>query len=150
MYLLLALCSESHSVIFDSMQFHGLYCPQNSPGQNTGVNSLSLLQGIFPIEGSNPGLPHGRLLLVDPKGTPLLILSTHKNRINGNIIYQKMIITMIKNGQWITVFICFIGGFFPTKKKKNKVDNQSPKIFYLILFVEWLRSSQNNPFEHLA
>ena len=62
-----------------------------------------------------------------------------------------MINTMIKNGQWITVFICFIGGFFPTKKKKkNKVDNQSPKIFYLILFVEWLRSSQNNPFEHLA
>ena len=60
-----------------------------------------------------------------------------------------MIITMIRNGQWITVFICFIGGLFPTKKKK-KVDNQSPKIFYLISFVEWLRSSQNNPFEHLA
>ena len=27
-------------------------------GQNTGVGSLSLLQGIFPIQGSNPGLPH--------------------------------------------------------------------------------------------
>ena len=33
-------------------------CPWNSPGQNTGVGSLSLLQGIFPIQGSNPGLPH--------------------------------------------------------------------------------------------
>ena len=35
---------------------HGLFSPWNSPGQNTGVSSLSLLQGIFPIQGSNPGL----------------------------------------------------------------------------------------------
>ena len=34
----------------------GLYSPWNSPGQNTGVGSLSLLQGIFPTQGSNPGL----------------------------------------------------------------------------------------------
>ena len=33
-----------------------LYSPWNSPGQNTGVNSLSLLQGTFPTQGSNPGL----------------------------------------------------------------------------------------------
>ena len=32
--------------------------PGISPGQNTGVGSLSLLQGIFPTQGSNPGLPH--------------------------------------------------------------------------------------------
>ena len=32
--------------------------PWNSPGQNTGVGSLSLLQEIFPIQGSNPGLLH--------------------------------------------------------------------------------------------
>ena len=30
------------------------YSPWNSPGQNTGVGSLSLLQGIFPTQGSNP------------------------------------------------------------------------------------------------
>ena len=39
---------------------HGLYSPWNSPGQNTGRGSLSLLQGIFPTQGSNPGLPHCR------------------------------------------------------------------------------------------
>ena len=33
-------------------------CPWNSPGQNTGVGSLSLLQGIFPTQGLNPGLLH--------------------------------------------------------------------------------------------
>ena len=33
---------------------------RNSSGQNTGVGSLALLQGIFPTQGSNPGLPHCR------------------------------------------------------------------------------------------
>ena len=35
-------------VVSDSFRPHGLYSPWNSPGQNTGVGSLSLLQGIFP------------------------------------------------------------------------------------------------------
>ena len=46
-----------------SLQPHGLYSPWNSPGQNTGVGSLSLLQGIFPTQRSNPGLPHSRRIL---------------------------------------------------------------------------------------
>ena len=52
--------SESHSVVYNSLGPHGLYSTWNSPGQNTGVGSLSLLQGIFPTQGSNPGLPHCR------------------------------------------------------------------------------------------
>ena len=42
---------------------HGLYSPWNSPGQDTGVGSLSLLQGIFPTQESNWGLPHCRWIL---------------------------------------------------------------------------------------
>ena len=42
----------------DSWQPHGLYSPWNSLGQNTGMGSLSLFQGIFPTQGSNPGLWH--------------------------------------------------------------------------------------------
>ena len=38
-------------------------CLWNSPGQNTGVGSLCLLQGIFPTWGSNPDLPHCRRIL---------------------------------------------------------------------------------------
>ena len=49
--------SVSHSVVSNSLQPHGLYSPWNSPGQNTGVGSLSHLQGIFPTQGLNPGLP---------------------------------------------------------------------------------------------
>ena len=41
----------------------GLYRPWASLGQNTGVGSLSLLQGIFPTQGLNPGLPHCRRIL---------------------------------------------------------------------------------------
>ena len=50
--------SESHSVMFKSLQPHGLYSPWNSSSRNTGVSSLSLLQEISPIQGSNLGLPH--------------------------------------------------------------------------------------------
>ena len=32
----------------------------DSSGKNTGVGSLSLLQGIFPTQGSNSSLPHCR------------------------------------------------------------------------------------------
>ena len=55
--------SESHSVMSDSLWPQGLYSPWNSPGRNTEVGSLSLLQGIFPTQGSNPGLPHCRQIL---------------------------------------------------------------------------------------
>ena len=40
-----------------------IYSPWNSPDQNTGVGSLSLLQRIFPTQGSNPGLLHCRQIL---------------------------------------------------------------------------------------
>ena len=38
-----------------TLQPRGLHSAWNSPGQNTAVGSLSLLQGIFPMQGSNPG-----------------------------------------------------------------------------------------------
>jgi len=63
--------SEIHLVVSDSFCPHGRYSPQDSPGQNIGVGSLSLLQGIFPTQGSNPGLQHCRRILyqLSHKGT---------------------------------------------------------------------------------
>ena len=49
--------------LYPTLRPHGLYSPWNSLGQNTGVGSLSLLQGIFPTQGSNPGLLHRRKIL---------------------------------------------------------------------------------------
>ena len=50
--------SESRLVVSNSLQPHRLYNPWNSPGQNTRVGSLSLLQGILLTQGLNPGPPH--------------------------------------------------------------------------------------------
>ena len=73
-YIYLSLYeSESRSVLSDSSQPHGLY-RGNSPGRNTGVGSHFLLQGIFLIQGSNPGLPHCRQILyqLNHEGNPSL------------------------------------------------------------------------------
>ena len=50
-------------------------CPWNSPGQNTEVGSLSILQGIFPTQRSNPGLLHCRqsLYQLSHKGSPRIL-----------------------------------------------------------------------------
>ena len=57
--------NESHSVMSDSW---------DSLGQNTGVGSLSHLQGIFPTQGSSPGLPHCKRILyqLSYQGSPEL------------------------------------------------------------------------------
>ena len=67
--------SESCSVVFDSLRPSRLYSPWNSLGQNTGVNSLSLLQGIFPTQGLNPGLTCCRQILyqLSHKGSPRIL-----------------------------------------------------------------------------
>ena len=64
--------SESCSVMSNSLRSWTIYSPWNSPGQNTGVGSLSLLQRIFPTQGWNPGLLHCRRILyqLSHKGSP--------------------------------------------------------------------------------
>ena len=54
---------------------HGLYSPWNSSGHNSGVGSLSFLQGIFPTQGSNPCLPHCRQVLYQLRhqGSPRIL-----------------------------------------------------------------------------
>ena len=56
-------CEVKVSLSCPTLRPHGLYSSWDSPGQNTGVGSLSLLQGIFPTQWSNPGLPHRRQIL---------------------------------------------------------------------------------------
>ena len=69
------LWTEGCSVVSDSLRPHGLYSPWNSPGHNTGVGSLSLLQGIFPTQGLNPDLPHCKQILyqLSHKGSPRIL-----------------------------------------------------------------------------
>ena len=67
---------ESRSVVSDSLRPHGLYSPWNSLGQNTGVGSLSLLHGIFPTQGSNPGLLQVNSSPAESQGKPRHVLIT--------------------------------------------------------------------------
>ena len=65
--------SESCLMMSSSLWPHGLYSPWNSSDQNTGVGSLSLLQGYL----LNPGIePRSSTLQVDsllaePQGKPI-------------------------------------------------------------------------------
>ena len=70
----------------NSLQPHGLYSPWNSPGQNTEVESHSLLQGILPIQASNWGLPHCRGILyqLSHKVSPLKTQSYWNTRETRN------------------------------------------------------------------
>ena len=86
----------------DSLRSHGLYSPWNSPGQNTRVGSLSLLQGIFSTPGSNPGLPHCRWILyqLSHKGSSILEWVAYPF-FNGS--------SQLRNQTGIS---CIAGGFF--------------------------------------
>ena len=68
---------ESRSVVSNSLRPHGLniYSPWNFSGQNAGVGILSILWGIFPTQGLNPGLPHCRWVLyqLSHKGSPRIL-----------------------------------------------------------------------------
>ena len=68
-YTMLDAMSEwSRTVVSDSLRPHGLYpirllCPWDSPGKSAAVDCHFLLQGIFPTQELNPGLPHCRQTL---------------------------------------------------------------------------------------
>ena len=79
--------NESRSLMSNSLQLHGLYSPWNSLGQDTGVGSLSLLQGNFSTQGSNPGHLHCRQILyqLSHKGTPRILpefAQTHVHQVS--------------------------------------------------------------------
>ena len=94
---------KSLSVVSNSMWPHGLYSLWNSPGQNTGVGSLSLLHGIVPTQGPNPCLPHCKQILYQ---------LSHKRspRILEWIAYP-----FSRGSSWPrnpTMVSCIAGGFF--------------------------------------
>ena len=65
--------NESCSVVSDSCNLWGSSAHGDSPGKNTRVSCHALLQGIFPTQGLNPGLPHCLQILyhLSHQGSPL-------------------------------------------------------------------------------
>ena len=95
----------------------GLYSPWKSPGQNTGVGSCSLLQGIFPTQRLNPGLPHCRQILyqLTHQGSPRILERVAYPFLRGPS----------QSGNW-TGFSCIAGGFFTNWAIREALDNGNP------------------------
>ena len=77
----------------------GSFVRRDSPGKNTGVGCHALFSGIFPTQGSNPGLPHCRHILyhlshhgsLDATKTSLFILSfrsPHHENLTGHLVLK--------------------------------------------------------------
>ena len=64
------------------------------------MGSLSILQGIFPTQGLNPGLPHCRRILyqLSHKGSPTFLKLIEKNisQAHENIIFEDTQISSIE------------------------------------------------------
>ena len=91
--------------------------PWNSPGQNTGVGSHSLLQGIFPTQGSNPGLLHCRWILYQ-----LSHREVHKQvsqNVNCRIWVVSLWVFMIKFFQLSCMFGIFHNSIWGWGSKSN-------------------------------
>ena len=78
---LLCLVAQLWLTLCDSMDYSqpGSSVHGDSPGKNTGVGFHALLQGIFPIQGLNPGLPHCRQILyhLGHQGSPFIYIYIH-------------------------------------------------------------------------
>ena len=75
----------------DSLRPHGLYptrllCPWDFPGNSTGVDCHFLLQGIFPNQGLNPGLPHCRQTLYCLTHREIYLLLSKNGDHNGTYL----------------------------------------------------------------
>ena len=108
------------AVMSNSLWPHDLYSPRNSPGQNTGVGSLFLLQGIFPTQGLNPGLPHLQAdsLPAEPQANP-------KNTGMGSLsLLQQIFLTEELNSgllhcRWIPFQLSYQGN--PKEQKQHLI-----------------------------
>ena len=111
----------------DSLWPHGVYSPWNSPSQNTGVGSLSLLQGVFPTQGWNPGLPHcRRIYQLSHKGSPRILEWVAYPFSSGS--------SGLRNQ---TVVSCIAGGFFTNWDIREAFPHWPP--------FNWLRAASAEP-----
>ena len=128
--------SESCSVVSDSLRPHGLYNPWNSPGQNTGVDSLSLLQRIFPTQGLNPGFPYCMWIInqLSYKRSP---------RILGWVAYP-----FSRGSSWPgnqTRVSCIAGGFFTNWDIREALGIRRMLPFWDVLCLVESASSKEKP-----
>ena len=87
-----------------------LLCPQDFPGKNTGVGFL--LQGIFPIQGSNPHRLHCRQILYHlcHLGSPCVTICQLLNTLPGPDYALHMLEYFASFWQYISIWGCLSEG----------------------------------------
>ena len=107
--------------------------PRNSPGQNSGVGSLCLLQGIFPTQGSNPGVPHCRRILyqLSHRGSPKHALVDILNSCDHNVLLPACITRGFPRGSVRKESACSAGdlGSIPGSGRSPGEGNNNPLQF---------------------
>ena len=119
-----------------------VYSPWNSPGQNTGVGSLSLLQEIFPTQGLNPGLLHCRQILyqLSHRGSPLALVYEYNSRKDlSSVQYwhwkpSSGINAQFRYGQETLMLLKVIGCKRKRKTKLEKYFLNTKRVIELLLF----------------
>ena len=122
MWVTFLLCVLSRSVVFYSLRPHGLYSSWNSPGQDTGVGSLSLFQRIFPTQGLNPGLLQCRWILYQ---------LSHKGRLR---ILEWVALPFFRGSSQPgnqTRVSCIAGGFFTNWAIREALSHQGSPVYMM-------------------
>ena len=128
-YLYTVLCCaqllQSCSTLCDLMDCSpsGSSVYGDSPGKNTGVGCHALLEGICPTQGSNPGLPHCRQILLPtepprkPKNTGVGSLSLLQRifltqKSNQGLLHCRWILYQLSYQGSPFSFFFFLNAFF--------------------------------------
>ena len=130
-------------MVSNSLWPRGLFSSWNSLGQNTGVGSFSLLQGIFPTQGSNPGFLHCRQILyqLSHEGSLLILkalqyLTTERyHRVLDEVFFLKGLTQKIfwsVNGRVLTLIfhvtrIWLFAERFMRVNKRSKIPSECPR-----------------------
>ena len=121
---------KTRSVVSNSFQPHGLYSPWNSPGQNTEVGSLSLLQGIFPTQGLNPGIKSRSLTMQEDSLLAEAQAKPKNTRVGSLSLLQWIFLTQKLN--WGLLHCRQI--FLPTELSGKPCSYQDVKIMKVKIF----------------
>ena len=118
--------------------------PWNSPGQNTGAGTLSLLQVIFPTQGSNPGLSHCRQILyqLSHKGSPR-ILEWVAYPLLWWIFPAQESNQGLLHCRWILYQLSYQGSFFRKERWKLGTSDYGSGMHFFLVCIFWFVDFSN-------
>ena len=141
---------RSCSVMSDSLPPHGLQpakllCPWDFPGKNTGVGCHFLLQGLFPAEGLNPGLPHCVYIYI-PTPFPISFL----NWFEYNCLIPFFHVNIEKTCKH-AIHSTILFAFFPLTLNMNKISfHSNTSSFTSFLLIAFIIAMNVNIIKYLA